>query len=115
MILKYRGFNNNWVYVEAKEFVVAKLLMPKTDEDQKRSSDPNETLSFIKAKHDETVNHIYKETSCPPDTIDFRVKGNIADITYFVVVMPYGFEIAYVLNTEAYLMTDSGKTVERIA
>lgn len=115
MILKYRGYMKNWCYMEDPGFTVATLAFEKpecpdtrTAEDALRAAmrQSHKIDSIIREEvgldHNAHITYLIGEELFEPE------RG-------FTVVIPNDNSEAFVLTKEAYLMTDTGKTVERIA
>ena len=115
MILKYRGYMKNWCYMEYPSFTVARLAFekPKCAESHTRE----EALREASIQSHKIDGIIREEVGLDPDD---RITYLIGDELFepergFTVVIPDDNSEAFVLTKEAYLMTDNGKTVERIA
>lgn len=106
MVLKYKGFNNNWVFVEGKIITVATVSTEGID----TSSELPGTLSNCYKK---LADRISKETGLD----NFRWVGEVF-MCFYVVVVQVGDE-TYVFSVdvalESYILNDNGKTVERLS
>lgn len=112
MILKYKGFNKNWVYVECEKEIVChrddkRLIFANYKEDSLE-----EDLIRI-CKHYEYLEKELKERTGFTGEIIWRQFDHIYDMTDFVLVM-IDNEKAYGIASDCYLMTNDGKTVDKI-
>jgi len=111
MVLKHRGYKENWCYVEAPSFVVAHVLFPQVcaepedlDERSRQIKDCENYIINQVGLHGAKINYLLGEESIREL---HRCTVAVSDKTEPLE--------AYVLCNEAYLMTDTGKTIERIA
>ena len=125
MTIKYRRKGNSWAYIEAPYMTVAKLIIPWDGNDQSCTSDEADRIT--EKRYEEMNSAISKQTEIDVDHIRYLVYGRVCNVDYCTVVVastnpeittlvagePH--PVAYVLNTEAYLLNSAGKTIERIA
>lgn len=115
MILKYRGYMKNWCYMESPSFTVATLAFEKPACPETHTSEESLRAAAIQSHkidgmireevgldHDDCITYLIGDELFEPE------RG-------FTVVIPDDNSEAFVLCKEAYLMTDTGKTIERIA
>lgn len=115
MILKYRGYMTNWCYMEASSFTVATLVFEKPECPDTHTSE--EALRAARIQQHKIDGIIREEVGLDPgDRITYLIGDELFEPERgFTVVLPHHSNEAFVLTKEAYLMTDTGKTVERIA
>lgn len=115
MILKYRGYMKNWCYMESPSFTVATLAFEKPECPDTHTME--EAIRAAKIQQHKIDGTILEEVGLK---IGDRITYLIGDALFepehgFTVVIPDDNSEAFVLTKEAYLMTDTGKTIERIA
>jgi hypothetical protein len=115
MILKYRGYMKNWCYMEHPGFTVATLAFEKPECPE--TFDKESALRAASIQSHKIDGMICEEVGL---SIGDRITYLIGDELFepergFTVVIPDDNSEAFVLTKEAYLMTDTGKTIERIA
>ena len=105
MIFKYRGFNKNWCFVEGKSIVTARVSTQGISAQSEWPDMPGNCYS-------ELENRIGEETGM----WGARFIGEVFMYPSVFVVSVDGETFALATNTatEAYLVNDNGKTVERI-
>lgn len=101
MILKYRGFGDNWCFVEGTHIVTAKVpnTFPLSEvEDGLGGVDYYKKLKDrISAETGMYNVRFIGEVLCPPFVVAVDVDGD-----------------EYAIATEAYILNDNGKTIERL-
>lgn len=115
MILKYRSYMKNWSYRESPSFTVATLAFEKPACPDTHTNE--EALMAATIQQHKIDGKIREEVGLEPDGGITYLIGNelFEPENGFTVVVPYHSNEAFVLTKEAYLMTDTGKTIERIA
>lgn len=116
MVLKFKDINSNWCYMEANRFTVGKIIIkepPKCEQNLKNDSLISRDFRFKE-------NQIKEEIGLNEESITLLTadKTLSSDVGYVVVVsINDDRKEVFVLDScrEAYLMTDNGKTIERIA
>lgn len=105
MILKYRGYGNNWCFKEGDSIVTAKV---KTTEIS--GTDGNDMFNDC---YRELEHRIREEVKA--DRVHFI--GEVFSLPVIAVVAVGGvggYSDTYAISTEAYLLNDNGKTIERL-
>lgn len=113
MILKYRGYMNNWCYMEAQQFTVGRVVLKDVP-----PCDINlQELSLIERDYRFKEKQIREEIGLENEPITLLIGNELFESgrEYVVVLAEKDQREAFVLSREAYLMTDNGKTIERIA
>lgn len=112
MILQYRGFKNNWVFEDSEIIATTKLNL------NDFINKPSERrimigIDGIKELHERIDGIIRNEIGDLDGRITYFVGDvNFSDLELVSIVMLKNK--IYVLNSEAYLLNDSGKTISKI-
>ena len=117
MVLKYRGFKENWCYVEAPSFTIRRFVMPEFSSPNEDESQEAQTKKINDA-YRKAEEYIRLQMGLADEAISFLIGDtNIYDLHNCTAVVPDDRKPrdAFILNREAYLVTDNGKTIERIA
>jgi hypothetical protein len=112
MILQYKGFNRNWIFEESEMIATTKLNLNDfiSRPDERKMTDG---LEGLKELHEKIDNIIRSEIGNFRDKINYFVwDTKITDLEVVSVVMLE--DKIYVLNSEAYLLNNNGKTVLRV-
>ena len=115
MILKYRSYMKNWSYRESPSFTLATVAFEKPAcPDAHTNNEELMAATIQQHKIDGKLREIVE--SAPDGGITYLIGNELFEPENgFTVVVPYHSNEAFVLTKEAYLMTDTGKTIERIA
>ncbi len=114
MILKYRGYNFNWCFIEAESFTVAQVHLPEAAENEPQTSD--EELEQISQCYQRAQETIKTTSGFGGDNIRFLIGDtDLRKLSHCTAVVPAMSAECLVFCKEAYLMTDTGKTIERIS
>ncbi len=118
MILEYKGFNNNWCYVEAQTITWAMVHVAEVIKKVKSNALP-EKDELLKAREMmEAVNtHIRKEVACGGEIIYVLGELPFDEMTNVCVVCLNDINhcTTYVFNKGVYLLNSSGRTVQKLA
>jgi hypothetical protein len=117
MILKYRDINKNWGYIETERFTIGKLIIkepPACDINLQPQGYVSRDMRFKKAQIREKIGLKEEHITLLLD----KDEGLTSGYEYITAIADNTEQReAFVLPSyrEAYLMTDTGKTIERIA
>ena len=119
MILEYRGFNNNWCFIEAQTIISSNVFVGDVVSKAKKTSYTDDGQALANAKEMmEAVNaFIQKETGCGDEIIyllgdiPFDEMRNICVVT----LNDKNLNTTYVFDGGVYLLNNSGKTVQKLA
>lgn len=111
MILQYRGFNNNWIFEESKSIGYTKInLNDFLGIPENRKTEDG--IEGIKNTIEKIEKIIISETGTEAHIVYYVGNTNFIDLELISVVMLIG--VTYVINSEAYLLNDLGKTIVKI-
>lgn len=133
MILKYKGFNNNWVYEEANTITYAMVWVGKETREYREGGNRHKNkyenlhgrefakadLAYAKEMHEAVDRLIKKETYCRDDII-YHIAPTRFDEMENVVVVTLQDKHKYVTRVfnpdgGVYLLNSRGQTVQKLA
>ena len=100
MILKFKGFGDNWCFVEGTHIATAKVMTTGI-----KRNDPNEL-------GEDPYTELQDRISAVTGITNPQFIGEVLDPPFIVTVDVDGEE--YAIATEAYILNDNGKTIERL-
>lgn len=116
MILKYRGYNENWCYEEAEQISWANVYVGDVIKEYSKKEYKNDLLK-MQAIHDAVDEHLRKETGCYDDEIIYHVE-TFTDMKNVCVVIlddknKYIVRVFY--KNSAYLLNNRGQPIQRLS
>lgn len=136
MILQYKGFKNNWCYIEAETIVWANVWVGKETRDyrkdgirwkhlqktleecQNEEQKSSVSLHYVQEMHNSVNKLIKEETNCYDDIV-YHIDGKFDDMENVCVVTLMDKNMAnpctYVFDKPVYLLNNHGQTVQRLS
>ena len=116
MILKIMTKNGQSNYISAEEFTTHKVVVRGTYNNFKSDHDKSEIMYF-NDRHNYMVRKIHELTGMDNQIIDFKINCEFEDLDLICCIYPQtrGKEQNIIVtNQMTFLMSDDGKTIERL-
>lgn len=117
MILQYKGFNNNWVYEEARSITKANINVGVVIYSYKETTlNELNDAHYYKDMYKSVEKYIKKETHCS-DEIIFHINCNFKELQNVSVITlnDVSKKVTYVFNSDAYLLNREGQIICKLA